>query len=791
MSGMLREARREFARLGRDESGVALMLTLGVILVLYVLCAGVYSIGETVRQKIELQNICDSAAYSAALTQADGLSRMAMVNRAMSWTYVQLTNAQLDYITYRWMKKVRDNFKKDRDSCESWNDGTFGVCAYSCCDLILFSKYKGENKGWFCGLADLDIRHGRGKIRMNGNREVKYDELSQAVDSMSSIEGYGESIRNMRTMISAYNVFLPAINNYMLSNIVETACTVLVTNLPKKSAVMDVEAVKDMLWIVRAPYAGNPYGEDESGGRLYNPRTDSVMDSYFRPLLNTEADERIFLSMADNVNYDRLEPYFSNGDPQQYESGGLDQWFIRGFARESADGASTSVPHDWYESHLAHETLGICRVYKNTNRKEFPVFRRCHHINASTSIATGLFSATPLNIDVPPSCAHMRALYPEQCATVEESTALYADYDWCSFQMHWACWPEGKLGILHHTDFGLIKDGILSPCPHLCKGPCISPFSHKRSSYKPCFINPIKLVQDEWDVRLRDQMLVHPVADLPKLMENPYGHARIYGDDKDLYEEDTYTGVPAKPWLLGQSFFGRKGGAILVGLARRQRNPWQWLLNFGKSKSSTQEKTGIYSAFDPTDDGYMVAFSAARAAFRHSASPGGVRDYETRYDSVCHNALGNSKLELDGDDGFGCGCPCNNDKNLNRLNRCWNLCTSDWDATLLPLAYAYSSGTEYDSMAPGESEWESIKAREDDDDPDDPYQWNPFVWAARALYDKDSDKWVGWSRFLDSTGSLSPDAEKVPGDFLWMSAPGGMQGGKHFNLVDALNRRVL
>ena len=89
----------EIERLRRDESGVALMLTLSVFMLLYVVCAGIYSIGETVRQKVELQNACDNAAYSVAVVQADGLSRMAMVNRAMSWSYIQLTNMQIDYIT--------------------------------------------------------------------------------------------------------------------------------------------------------------------------------------------------------------------------------------------------------------------------------------------------------------------------------------------------------------------------------------------------------------------------------------------------------------------------------------------------------------------------------------------------------------------------------------------------------------------------------------------------------------------------------------------------------------------
>ena len=84
MYAMARIFKVEMNRLRREESGVALMLTLSVVLLLYVLCAGVYAVGETARQKIEIQNACDAAAYSAALVEADGLSRMAMVNRALA-----------------------------------------------------------------------------------------------------------------------------------------------------------------------------------------------------------------------------------------------------------------------------------------------------------------------------------------------------------------------------------------------------------------------------------------------------------------------------------------------------------------------------------------------------------------------------------------------------------------------------------------------------------------------------------------------------------------------------------
>ena len=182
---LYRELFRTAKSLMKEESGVALMLTLSVFLLLYVACAGVYAIGETVRQKIELQNACDSAAYSAAVVQADGLSRMAMVNRALSWTYVQLTNLQMDYITYRWMKKARDNFREDRGKCEEYNNESVFLDLACGCSFECRHRYLGEGKGWFCGVTGLlGLGAQNGRICMNG-RVMDFDTLDQLVQNFA------------------------------------------------------------------------------------------------------------------------------------------------------------------------------------------------------------------------------------------------------------------------------------------------------------------------------------------------------------------------------------------------------------------------------------------------------------------------------------------------------------------------------------------------------------------------------------------------------------------------------
>ncbi|MBQ7651590.1 MAG: hypothetical protein IJS15_11565, partial [Victivallales bacterium] len=110
---MLCIIRDKFIRLARGEDGVAFVTTLAVFMFVYLVCMGVYAIGTAVKTRIHLQNACDAAAYSAALVQADTLSRIATINRAMAWTYVQVSRRQMDWISYRWLKEVRQHWLDD------------------------------------------------------------------------------------------------------------------------------------------------------------------------------------------------------------------------------------------------------------------------------------------------------------------------------------------------------------------------------------------------------------------------------------------------------------------------------------------------------------------------------------------------------------------------------------------------------------------------------------------------------------------------------------------------------
>lgn len=116
--------RQKIIKLVRGDDGVALVVTLALFMFLYVSCAGVYTVGRAVKDRIILQNAVDAAAYSAAVVQADYLSRIATINRAMAWTYKTLVRSQKGWIGFKTIKESREKYKTDRDDK---SDGTIAA----------------------------------------------------------------------------------------------------------------------------------------------------------------------------------------------------------------------------------------------------------------------------------------------------------------------------------------------------------------------------------------------------------------------------------------------------------------------------------------------------------------------------------------------------------------------------------------------------------------------------------------------------------------------------------------
>lgn len=777
MYAMARIFKAEMNRLRREESGVALMLTLSVVLLLYVLCAGIYAVGETARQKIEIQNACDAAAYSAALVEADGLSRMAMVNRALAWTYITLTNMQIDYLTYKWLQLVEGRFSDDKTMCaeQAGKSSYRGWGGSECpeCDAL-----KQQDVGWFCGVAGA----GTDYVRLNGSQTpVPISVIQETLQNMQHIEAdYPQCILLFKESIRLYNGCLLDVARKMNKAIPQTAMAVLRQNLPRLSpGGLDERARDDFFGYCHCPTFFTPYEEIEVEGG------NAVVGNVMSPLYNTELDERLFLSMADGEVHDNLADYFGPSGDEDKRFGGLDQWFVRSHADETKTNAAFVA-----RTADSYRALGICRVYKNANRigdEPLPAYR-AHHWR--------------LGRDSRPSCINTRSYCPDQCREAPDTVAPYAEYEWCAgrykyrcYHLHVPAWPRDIDIHFHFFDGKFLRTCDV----HGCQG-CLPSDSHTRSAYKSCVstkkslrviepfsgsesvswppVYPGQIDPHWWTTRTTVQLSV---------TTKPNGFARIYGDDWEICNTNTfeyYTGEVAMPWILNDKYYSG-GGSIVVGLARRQRNPWSVLLNGFSPEAASPSATaeGIYSAFDPVADGYLVAFSAARAAHRFNPSlqqkerygvakaPAG--EYETRYDAVCDDALDASgalgRFNIRQDDGdllkSRVGCVCKDVDNERRFARCWNLCETDWDATLLPLKYSgFGLSTEWHDSLSGPSEvwWATEAALGDtgrnafalaalDDDEGRP-KWIPFT--------EDGDRLSG--RFLSLAAPPRPGTDVVP-----------------------------
>ncbi len=181
---LLEESNRFCQRLLRDDSGIFMALTALVFLSLFLMGMAVLAVGDTVRKRIELQNAVDAAAYSAALIQADTFSRVAAINKAMAWTWVQSTRLEMDYCFDKFLgyalQKQRETAKWAHDKNQDGN--TFkGFPFWGVFGLRPYSSGAGERGG------------------VVGNNEPEFTELggSQVPDDENELEPADEAIGGM------------------------------------------------------------------------------------------------------------------------------------------------------------------------------------------------------------------------------------------------------------------------------------------------------------------------------------------------------------------------------------------------------------------------------------------------------------------------------------------------------------------------------------------------------------------------------------------------------------------
>ena len=172
-------AKRRFLDLGREEKGAALVITLAMFFLMYLACCGVFAVSTAVKERIHLQNAADAAAYSAAVVQADTLSRIATINRAMAWTYVQMTRRQMDYIVLRWLRHTVEHYQKDSDEAKAYNRE--GILGSPC------GSHRSEGYStWFIGASKKGPMNA---VQLNGWNLSNYLGVDMSIPGLSEVSG--------------------------------------------------------------------------------------------------------------------------------------------------------------------------------------------------------------------------------------------------------------------------------------------------------------------------------------------------------------------------------------------------------------------------------------------------------------------------------------------------------------------------------------------------------------------------------------------------------------------------
>lgn len=283
---LLRQANEWCRRLWRDEGGVVLALTVVVFMMLFLLAWACFAVGEIVRERIELQNAADSAAYSGALVQADHLSRIAAINRAMAWTYVMLDQMTMDYIVDKWLEKVVDQW--DKDDWKAYLFNQIGMCNF------------GRPMYYFNGALGSDKY-----VRLNRSQLVSIN-----------------SIRMHRMMARAPGFSRSWGSNYgtLRSHIVQAKANIKAMNAAEDDLIGQVEnRIRTMVAsAVRQNIAETDNDRDAGGADIEHHLEIKPATWWFRALRNRQDDETQFLAHAD----------FYDG-PRSTFGEGTDVWFVR------------------------------------------------------------------------------------------------------------------------------------------------------------------------------------------------------------------------------------------------------------------------------------------------------------------------------------------------------------------------------------------------------------------------------------------------------------------------------
>ena len=298
---MIRILKRRGMELIGDDSGVAFALTVTVAVVIFLFGFSVYAVGETVRQRIELQNAADAAAYSGALVQADTISRVAVINKAMAWNYVMMNRRQMDYVVDKWLEKVRQVYH---------NTYVLAANCQRACSCI-HHWTESSPLDWWVGIGPLG---GHKVVRLNGT-QVAHIQVIDSARSAHAARNSAAQLESIRRCIASMNKAEQSLISGMKSRVehaVEFAVKADASLTPSDKMVKNKREIK---W------------------QLYDLKSAST---YFEVL---PKDEKRFLGFGDFA-----------GAPAQIFGAGADTWLQqsagRGFRRDYRQ-TGGSLRADW------------------------------------------------------------------------------------------------------------------------------------------------------------------------------------------------------------------------------------------------------------------------------------------------------------------------------------------------------------------------------------------------------------------------------------------------------------
>lgn len=510
-----------FLDLGRDDGGAVFVVTLAFFFLMYLVCCGVYAVSTAVRERIQLQNACDAAAYSAAVVQADTLSRIATINRAMAWTYVQMTRRQMDYIVLKWLKHTTKHYLQDWQYAWEWNADSAACALHRCPGIgwnvsgvvlngsksmsvsgvarVLSSLLNANGLDSFSDLkssvdalgSEIENEHS-GKEHIEENATA-HDGVEVTEHTAEELEKEKERIENLQKEEKEWKAKWTSLKNSLSSDMgtdsgdfspwslqikvdknaisaMNIAEQLLVRTMPTKirSVVGDIVSAnvpfcmkKHSQYFLR--HSANPLSQGAAGG-------------YFEHLRNNSHGERRFVSFADYT--ESLHKVFNESS----WVAGVDQWFVRGNGKRR----TKNEP-------------GLQRSYKHWDEGRG-------------------FQSRP---HAPASCVNKK-----DEDNLSDSVALYSEWNWWSWK--WQYIPPSPFTPDQH-----IREVCAWQCPHGRK----------------------------------DDACRHIYT---------FNYARCYADEPEIYN-DNYIGAKALPLVLRENYFG-KDGTITVGIVRKNLNVWERIL---------------------------------------------------------------------------------------------------------------------------------------------------------------------------------------------------------------------